>query len=69
MQNNTIVKCEVVQMFTLSRFNELQNLKRRLYDKEGQLYKGDTFECSVELTKYLLPNKVINIIEVIPDKK
>ena len=53
MQSNMIVKCEVIHMFTLSRFSELKNIKRRLSDKEGQLYKGDTFECSIELAKYL----------------
>ena len=69
MQSNMIVKCEVIHMFTLSRFSELKNIKRRLSDKEGQLYKGDTFECSIELAKYLEPNGVVKIIEVMPDKK
>ena len=69
MQTNTIIKCEVLQMFTLGRYNELKNIKRKLYDKEGQLYKGDIFECSVDLAKYLEANKVIKIIEVIPEKK
>lgn len=64
-----MIKCEVINMFSLSRFNELKNLKRKLYNDEGQLYKGDVFECSVELAKYLEPNNVIKILEVIPDKK
>lgn len=64
-----IVKCEVLQMFTLGRYNELKNIKRKMYSQEGQLYKGDVFECSVDLAKYLEPNKVIRVIEVIPEGK
>ena len=69
MQSNILVKCEATSMFTLKRFNELKNIKRKAGDKEGQLYKGDMFECSVDLAKYLDTNKVVKIIEVIPEKK
>ena len=64
-----MIKCEVINMFSLSRFDELKNIQRKIYNDKGQLYKGDVFECSVELAKYLEHNNVINILEVIPDMK
>ena len=64
-----MIKCEAIQMFTLERYGELENLKRKNTNKEKQIYKGDTFECSVELAKYLYNNKVVKILEVMPSKK
>lgn len=63
-KEDLLIKCEALQMFTLSRFGELMNIQRRLYNQDGQLYKGDVFECSLDLAKYLEANKVVKIIEV-----
>ena len=68
-----MIKVEVIKQFTLGRFNELKNIKRRNYDKEGMLYVGDTFECTQEMAEYLLgqtdDKQVVKVIEVIPEKK
>jgi hypothetical protein len=42
--------------------------------KEGKLFEGDIFTCNVEIANYLIGNnplnqKVINIIEIIPEIK
>lgn len=68
-----MIKVEVITQFTLKKFNELKNIKRRNYDKEGMLYVGDTFECEKEMAEYLLGQTdgkpVVKVIEVIPEKK
>ena len=68
-----MVKCEVIQQFTLSRFGELKNVVRRTNGKDGELYVGDTFECSQELAEYLTGKNekgkvVVKVIEVKPIK-
>lgn len=68
-----MIKLEVIEDFTLSRFDELKNLKRANLSKEGRLFKKDTFECNKELADYLLgENKLkkafVKIIEVEPKK-
>lgn len=69
-----MVKVEVIEDFTLERFNELKNIQRKGKDIKGSLFKGDEFDCSKELADYLLGNNKLNkafikIIEVIPEKK
>ena len=56
MQGDYMIRCEVVKEFTLSRFDELKNIKRNNYDEKGRLYAKDTFECDKELAEYLLGN-------------
>lgn len=69
---NKMVKCEVIERFTLGRFNELKNIERKSIDTKGELYVGDTFECSDDLAQYLtgentLGKTVVKVIEVIPE--
>lgn len=69
-----MIKCEVVENFTLENFKELKNIVRKNANVDGKLYVGDTFECSEEMAKYLdggnvLKKKVIKIIEVKPEEK
>ena len=69
-----MIKCEVLKEFTLSRFNELENIKRKNYAKEGRLYKEDTFECSKEMVDYLTGNNknnevVVKVIEILPKEE
>lgn len=48
-----MVKVEVIENFTLKKFNELKNIERKNRDEQGKLFKGDTFECSEEMARYL----------------
>ncbi len=68
-----MIKCEVIKDFTLKRFNELKNIKRKSFDTKGKLYIGDTFECDEDMVKYLTGNNdegevVVKVIEVEPEK-
>lgn len=68
------IKCEVIEKFSLGRFEKITNLIRRNVDKYGSLYVGDIFECDEEMAKYLIGNNpkgkcVVKIIEVIPLKE
>lgn len=71
-----MVKVEVInEDFTLEKFDELKNIERKSQrNVKGKLYKGDTFECSEEMAKYLTGNNplkkvVARVIEVIPEKE
>lgn len=69
-----MIKCEVIKEFTLKRFDELKNIKRRRLNTKGKLYVGDTFECDKEMADYLMgDNKdkqvVVKVIEVEPKKE
>ena len=66
-----MIKLEVIEGFTLGRFNELKNVQRKGADTKDLLNPGDTFECEKELADYLLGNNryqkpYVKIIEVIP---
>lgn len=70
-----MIKVEVIEEFTLGKFNELRNLVRSNPNKKeiGRLYVKDTFECDEEMADYLGGNNaihraVIKAIEVIPDE-
>lgn len=68
-----MIKCEVRKGFTLQEFDSLKNLKRAgVGNKKGELYTGDTFECSKKMADYLTGNNdkkqvVVDIKEIIPD--
>ena len=69
-----MIKCEVTREFTLGKFDELKNIKRKNVDTHGRLYLGDTFECDEEMAKYLTGNNtnediVVKILEVIPEEE
>lgn len=64
-----MVKCEVIENFSLKDFNKLKNIKRKSADVNGSLYEGDTFECDEKMAKYLtgdnaLEKVVVKVIEV-----
>ena len=68
-----MICCEVIKDFTLEKFGELENIKRKKIDTKGKLYIGDTFECTKEMADYLLGKNdknivVVKVIEVIPEK-
>lgn len=67
-----MVKCEVIENFSLKDFNKLKNIKRKSADVNGSLYEGDTFECDEKMAKYLtgdnaLEKVVVKVIEVEPE--
>lgn len=66
-----MIKCEVIEKFTLKDFDKLQNIERKTINTQGTLYVGDTFECDEEMAKYLsggnvLKKVVVKVIEVLP---
>ena len=71
-----MIKCEVIEQFSLGAFDKLNNLKRAntMKNEEHKLYVGDVFECDEELAKYLIKNditdtQVIKVIEIKPEKR
>ena len=69
-----MIKVEVIEEFTLRKFNELKNILRKGKEEDGRLFVGDTFECDEKITDYLTGNNPINravvkVIEVIPEKE
>lgn len=67
-----MIKVEVIENFSLKRFNEIANLERAKQNVAGKLNVGDKFECSKELADYLLGNNplnkaVVKVIEVKPE--
>ena len=68
-----MIKVEAIQQFTLSKFNEITNIKRKSIDVEGEIFVGDTFECTKDMVDYLTGKNeqgyvVVKVIEVIPEK-
>lgn len=70
-----MIKCEVIEEFTLEKFNELKNLVRANADKnqDKKLYLKDAFECDKELADYLTGDNLykrpfVKVIEVIPEE-
>lgn len=69
-----LIRVEVIEPFTLERFNELTNIVRKGVDTKGQLNIGDIFECTEEMVDYLTKNNknqrpYVKVIEVVPEKK
>lgn len=71
-----MVKCEVIEGFTLAKFDELEDLQRANSDrnKKGELFVGDTFACTEDMANYLVKDNAkqkafIRIIEVIPEEE
>lgn len=68
-----MIKVEVIKEFTLGKFDELENIKRKGKNIEGKLFVGDTFECDRDMCDYLmgqnrLNSAVVKIVEVFPEK-
>lgn len=69
-----MIKVEVIENFSLARFNEITNIVRKNQGENGKLYLGDRFDCTEELYNYLnggnhLGRSFVKILEVIPEKK
>lgn len=67
-----MVKCETIKEFTLTRYDELENIVRKNKEENGRLFVGDVFECSEDIADYLTgknPIKavVVKVLEVIKE--
>lgn len=70
-----MIKVEVIEKFTLKKFNELKNVKRGVGnpDNKGTLSVKDTFECDEKMAQYLLGDnplkkQVVKLLEIQPEK-
>lgn len=65
-----MIKCEVIEYFTLKKFSELKNIVRANENnntKDGELFVGDTFDCTEGMAKYLTgdnDNKIV-VVKII----
>jgi hypothetical protein len=69
-----MIKCEVIENFTLEKFNELKDVQKVIKRKDNEFGVRDTFECEKEMADYLTGNNplnktVVKVIEVIPEIK
>ena len=69
-----MIRLEAIREFTLEKFDELEDLKRKDENKNVRktLYTGDTFICTGEMGRYLTgenPRKLVvaKVLEVIPE--
>ena len=70
-KEGNMIKVEAIQDFTLGRFGELKNIKRKNIDTPGKLYKGDVFECTEPMADYLTGGNskkkvVVRVLEILP---
>lgn len=68
-----MIKCEVIENFTLEKFGQLKNVKKVMNRKNNEFGVRDTFECDKEMADYLLGNNVlkktvVRVVEVEPEK-
>ena len=66
-----MIKCKVIENFTLEKFNQLENVKKVETRKDNEFGVGDTFECTEKMADYLTGNNALNktvvkVIEVQP---
>ena len=63
-----MIKVEVIEKFNLKDFDKIKDsLVRKSIDVEGQLFVGDTFECTRQMADYLLGDNSVNraVVKVI----
>lgn len=68
-----MIKCEVIENFTLEKFNQLENVKKVEIRKGNEFGVGDTFDCTEKMADYLTGNNALNktvvkVIEVEPEQ-
>jgi len=70
-----MIKVEVIKKFHYEKYEDIKDtIKRKSIDTYGELYEGDTFECSEDVADYLTGNNdknviVVKVIEIIPERK
>ena len=68
-----MIKCKVIENFTLEKFNQLENVKKVEKRKDNEFGIGDTFDCTEKMADYLTGNNALNktvvkVIEVEPEQ-
>lgn len=65
-----MIKCKVIENFTLEKFNQLENVKKVETRKSNEFGVGDTFECTEKMADYLTGNNALNktVVKVIEVK-
>ena len=68
-----MIKCEVIENFTLEDYKKLKNVEKVQKRKDNEFGIKDTFECDKDMAEYLtgkndINKTVVKIIEVIPEK-
>ena len=69
-----MIKVEVTEEFKLAEFYKVKpTLERAAKEKDGWLFKGDTFECDPEMLAYLqggnkYQKTFVKVIEVVPEE-
>lgn len=66
-----MIRCKVIEQFTLKDFDKLSNIKRKSIEEKGKLFVGDEFECDEKMASYLTGDNekkkvVVKVIEVLP---
>ena len=69
-----MIKCKVIENFTLEKFNQLENVKKIEIRKDNEFGVGDTFDCTEKMADYLTGNNALNktvvkVIEVEPEQE
>lgn len=69
-----MIKCRVIEQFTLKDFDKLSNIKRKSIEEKGKLFVGDEFECDEQMASYLTGDNekkkvVVKVIEIIPKEE
>ena len=69
-----MIRVEVIEDFTLGRFNELKNIQRKNLNTPGRLYKGDVFDATEDIVDYLSGNNrlkrcFLKVIEILPKEE
>lgn len=68
-----MIKCKVIENFTLEKFDQLENVKKVEIRKDNEFGVRDTFECDEKMVDYLTGNNALNktvvkVIEVEPEQ-
>lgn len=69
-----MIKVEVIDNFTLEKYDELKNIERHSNSSGNYFKVRDIFECTEEMAKYLTGNNdqkkvVVKVLEVIPNEE
>ena len=51
-ETKKMIKCEVIENFTLEKFNQLKNVNKVMSRKDNEFGARDTFECDKEMADY-----------------
>lgn len=68
-----MIKCEVIEQFTLNDYQKLSNVNKKVDTDNNFFTIGDTFECDKQMADYLTGKNakgktVVKILQVEPVK-